>query len=242
MEQVYPGKMVTDAVSQTIRSLGEIGQSTIKVIFSTAVAGLHSIREVVTETTYLAGDNLANTISATRTKGAAIGCTGKGALIGTIQSAGEISVATIEVISNTIRAAIKGVSGVRGDAAKMFQGAAQGTLSLIKNVGLRIEEAVFGVARVAISTTRDTETDSASIVGNGGQGSTGDNRAISDNYLNVYYSTSREVIRGTAEIVSDLVSPARSIVERAISSIESIAVSAEEAVSSIITGAVKSSR
>jgi hypothetical protein len=240
MEQVYPPKMVTDVVSQKIKNIGEIGQSTIRVICSTTVAGLHTIREVATKTTALAGDNLSNTIRVNRKKGADYGSMGKAVLVGRIQSICDISVITIEVITKSIRIAIKGIGEIVDNAVKVFHGVSVGALLLTKNVGFHLEEALFSIARTAINDLRDTGTDSPSVVDDIALCSTSNPREPRDNYLNVYYSTSREVIKETAEIISDLFSLMFSTFGRTISTIESIANSAEEKTAAAVTGVVES--
>ncbi|UCC60103.1 MAG: hypothetical protein JSV02_10325, partial [Dehalococcoidia bacterium] len=102
------GKQVSNVLSETIKGMGDIGKATIEATRGNLVVGLRSARDVARESTGLMGDTIAGAIEAANKVGAELGTTAKGAVIGSIQAIGEVTTVTTWVISDTIRAAIKG--------------------------------------------------------------------------------------------------------------------------------------
>ncbi|MDA0232877.1 MAG: hypothetical protein O3B04_09185 [Chloroflexi bacterium] len=105
------GREVQDALTGTIKGAGNVVQAAIDVTHDVTVKTLNATGSLVKETGGL-GSLLSSTlngaINTARSTGANIGLTAKGAVIGTIQGAGEITTVTAAVLSDTVRSAIKG--------------------------------------------------------------------------------------------------------------------------------------
>ena len=89
--------------------------------------------------TRLAGDAVAGPIHAAHQAGAELGLAAKGAVIGTIKGVGEVTTVSVGVVSDTIRAAIKGTGKIGGDVNKGARSATEGALETTKSVGLKLE-------------------------------------------------------------------------------------------------------
>ena len=78
------GRKVSDALSQSIKGAGDLGQSTIELARTTVVEGLHGAGDIVSATVDVTSDTLAGAIHAAGQVGAELGTTVKGAVVGTI--------------------------------------------------------------------------------------------------------------------------------------------------------------
>ena len=79
------GKRVSQLLVNTVKGAGDIGRTAIEVSRSNVVDALRGVRDVVKETSGLAGDAVAGVIHAASQIGGELGSAAKGAAVGTIR-------------------------------------------------------------------------------------------------------------------------------------------------------------
>jgi hypothetical protein len=85
----------------------------------------------------------------------------KGTIIGAIRGIGEVTTVTVGVLSDTIRSVIKGVGEVGGEITASARYIAEGAVEASSSVGIKFEDAAFGIGKGAVKGTADIGGDLA---------------------------------------------------------------------------------
>jgi len=120
---------------------------------------LRGTRYVLEEPADFGSDVICGALEAANEVGSGIGATAKGAVIGIIRGVGEITTVTFGVLSDTVRAAVKGTGDVGGDVGRVARNAAEGGL------GVESPQSCLGAARAGTLYCRKHDGDPSRLSG-----------------------------------------------------------------------------